>query len=366
MTLSAIFERSSFHDAAVAADGAQQLLLVDFTASWCAPCKAMEHAVWQNAEVMAWIRQNARAIQVDIDADPATAERFNIRSVPTVVAWKMGSEVDRVCGAKPPDEFIEWLKGVLRGETELDHLRAAAQGRKNLMATYAYARGLEMANKLDQATEEYLWMWNHGADAEPEWSAVKYSFLVADLVRLVTSHPPAAEALRPLRDAARVKVEGGSFEGALQDWIALNQMLGESTHTLAWFDGIKHHLPPGLEPERLQYLLKDLLVAHHRWADLGRLIVRPLKQLRQHIKALRAEASQVLPPELSSMGEEMGRERLRLFHRELAQLYAALAAAGRNAEARELFDEAQRQDPTQGLVDAFEEALRQSRNAAGG
>src|SRR5512145_1378251 len=70
----------------------KKLLLVDFTASWCGPCKKMEKDTWAAADVRAWLGENAIAIQIDIDEERVLAKRFRIEAMPTVVAVRDGQE----------------------------------------------------------------------------------------------------------------------------------------------------------------------------------------------------------------------------------------------------------------------------------
>ena len=77
------------------ADG---LVLVDFWATWCGPCRAVAPVVEKLAEDYAG---KVKVRKLDTDANQATAMRYNIRSIPTILFFKGGKPVDVVIGADP-------------------------------------------------------------------------------------------------------------------------------------------------------------------------------------------------------------------------------------------------------------------------
>ena len=74
---------------------AEQPTLVDFTATWCAPCRAISPIVDQLAEQFAG---RVRIGKLDIDESPATPQKYMIRGVPTLLVFKGGKVVDQVVG----------------------------------------------------------------------------------------------------------------------------------------------------------------------------------------------------------------------------------------------------------------------------
>ena len=85
----------NFDEALVAAEG---LVMVDFWAEWCGPCRAVAPVLEDVAEAS---EGRVTLLKVNVDENPGLAARYGVRSIPTILFVKDGTVVDRVVGAVP-------------------------------------------------------------------------------------------------------------------------------------------------------------------------------------------------------------------------------------------------------------------------
>jgi thioredoxin 1 len=85
-------------------ESTEGLSMVDFWAAWCGPCRMVAPIVADLAETYA--EQGLKVGKLDVDSNPATASRFEIRSIPSILFFKDGKHVDTVIGAVPKP-FLE-------------------------------------------------------------------------------------------------------------------------------------------------------------------------------------------------------------------------------------------------------------------
>jgi thioredoxin 1 len=84
----------------------KEILMVDFWAEWCAPCRAIAPAL---EELATDSKGTVSLAKVNVDDSPALAARYGIRSIPTILFMKEGKVVDQVIGAVPKSQLKKKL-----------------------------------------------------------------------------------------------------------------------------------------------------------------------------------------------------------------------------------------------------------------
>ena len=86
------------------------LVLVDFWAAWCGPCRMIAPIV---EELSTEYAGRAKICKLDVDTEQKTAAEFGVRSIPTLLIIKDGKVADQLIGAVPKDQISEKLDAAL-------------------------------------------------------------------------------------------------------------------------------------------------------------------------------------------------------------------------------------------------------------
>ena len=90
-----------------------ELTVVDFSATWCMPCR-MLRPILEKLEK----EQGVSVYEVDVQESEQIAMRYRIFSVPTIVCFKKGKKIDNLVGANPYDEVLDFINRAKLTEVE--------------------------------------------------------------------------------------------------------------------------------------------------------------------------------------------------------------------------------------------------------
>ena len=89
---------------------AQQPVLVDFWATWCAPCKMLKPVI---DELAAEYEGRVIVAELDVDANPVISSKFTVLSIPTLILFRGGKPAERIVGYKPKAHLRQRIDAVL-------------------------------------------------------------------------------------------------------------------------------------------------------------------------------------------------------------------------------------------------------------
>jgi len=160
-------------------------VVVDFWADWCGPCKMLGPVIEREAEA----RDGRLALaKVDVDANPGLADRFGIRGIPAVKAFRNGHVVDEFVGVRSPQGVADFLDGLLAPSETAELLAAERPEVAEAVEAGDHERAFELL--LDEIPE-----------ADPERREAIRRLMVALFGDLGAEHPLTTRYRRRLASA---------------------------------------------------------------------------------------------------------------------------------------------------------------------
>ena len=86
-----------------------KMVLIDFWASWCGPCRMMAPAFTKAAAIL---EPQMRLVKVNTEEEQNLAARYHIRSIPTLAIFKGGQEIARQSGAMSEQDLVRWAQTI--------------------------------------------------------------------------------------------------------------------------------------------------------------------------------------------------------------------------------------------------------------
>ncbi|MDI4657617.1 thioredoxin [Xanthobacter autotrophicus] len=85
-------------------------VIVDFWAEWCGPCRMVAPIL---EEVSGEMGEKIRIVKLNVDENPATASKYGIMSIPTLLLFKDGKIASRQVGAAPKAKLVQWINAAI-------------------------------------------------------------------------------------------------------------------------------------------------------------------------------------------------------------------------------------------------------------
>ncbi|MBX3388547.1 MAG: thioredoxin family protein [Phycisphaeraceae bacterium] len=317
--------------------GTDKVVVIKFTAEWCPPCKLMDRTTWRDDKVVAWVKEHAVAIQVDVDREKKTASAYNVEAMPTMVILREGKEIARFVGAMRPAQTLSWLESTT-GKVATAKAPAPKPAVKKPAEATKASTVEPIVERLNQNIEDRKYA-EAAKDLREIWSndnandALRRGGVATSLYRqiaaLLDSSTEARSTVTGIRDEIETRLAKGPEETPADrgDWLVLNELLSEDAKSLSWFDRVKKQDEAAATFQPVFATLLPLLDRSKRLSDVPEAVPDPSTWAMERYKAVSEE---------STGSGSLAEARWKIFENQGAKVYAGYIAAKQNAKADEL------------------------------
>jgi len=236
--LTAIDFITDFDEAVAAGKDRDQAVLIDFYTDWCGWCKKLDTVTYVDSAVVAMSR-NLVFAKIDADADTVHRNEYAVQGFPCVLLINNdGTEIDRIGGYLPPDQFIKTVTDYLNGINTLDFYLAVADTNPNPRTHMAIADKYGDRGLYEKAGEYYRKVIDDDPDNK-KGLAAEAMMSLGDSYRYQHQYENAIDQYKQLMK----KFKGGKAEADAEIRIAVayRQMDDTVRAIKAFEDFITHH-----------------------------------------------------------------------------------------------------------------------------
>ncbi len=209
------------------------LILVDFWATWCGPCKQLGPLL---EKLVRQMNGAVRLVKIDVDKNQQLAGQLGIQSVPTVYAFKDGRPVDAFAGALPESQIKEFIKRHLGDGAPADSLAEAQKAAEELLAAGDVGGAANIFAQILQADPENAEALSGMIRAEIKSGQLEQAAqILAQLPEKLQTNAAIAAAKAALELAHQAAKAGSTAD--LRRKLAENHMDHETRFELAMWQG---------------------------------------------------------------------------------------------------------------------------------
>lgn len=230
---------TSFDEVSQAAASGDKPFMVKFYTDWCTWCKVQDTTTLVDSAVVSFLNGTFAFAKINAEVDTATAKKCSVGGYPTIVMFdSKGTEIDRIVGHMPPEEFLETVNNYLNGIGTLDYYLAMADTAGNNEVYFAIADKYNDHGKSDEAKQYY----EKVIEVDPDNNGGFTDRSMISLGNILRSDKDYDGAIKQFGDVIKKFKENETAADA-EIWTAITyRQKGDTVQAIQWFENfIKNH-----------------------------------------------------------------------------------------------------------------------------